>query len=137
MNKENPIIEKSLAFAASLVKLHNYLISEKQEDFISKHLLRRSTSISANANVAAKGIKKLEYISRLHILLKDTKESEYWLRRLVTAKYLTEEQVKSLLNDCLEVKRMLIIRLNALKNVQPSPSPFSMESLWTNSLYES
>ncbi len=36
MKKENPLLDKSLLFAARIVKLNKYLIKEKHETIISK-----------------------------------------------------------------------------------------------------
>ena len=49
------LLEKSLKFAARIVKLHKYLIKEKHETIISKQIIRSDTSIGANANEAIYG----------------------------------------------------------------------------------
>ena len=46
--KDNPLISKSLYFAARIVKLHRYLTKEKKETIISKQIVRSGTSIGAN-----------------------------------------------------------------------------------------
>ncbi len=50
MKKENPLLDKSLLFAARIVKLYKYLTKEKKEHIISKQIVRSATSIGANAN---------------------------------------------------------------------------------------
>ncbi len=40
--KENPLLEKSLLFAARIVKLYQYLSREKKESIISKQILRKN-----------------------------------------------------------------------------------------------
>ena len=72
MKENNILLEKALLFAARIVKLHNYLISKKQETVISKQIIRSATSIGANANEAIYGISKPDFISKLHISLKET-----------------------------------------------------------------
>ena len=115
MARSNILIDKSLHFAARIVKLHKYLLKEKHESVISKQLLRSGTSIGANANEAIYGISKADFISKLHISLKETAESEYWLRLLVLSEYISESESNSLINDCLEIKRILIASLNTAK----------------------
>ena len=115
MARSNILIDKSLHFAARIVKLHKYLLKEKHESVISKQLLRSGTSIGANANEAIYGISKADFISKLHISLKETAESEYWLRLLVLSEYISESEGNSLINDCLEIKRILIASLNTAK----------------------
>ena len=115
MPKENPLLDKSLLFAARVVKLHKYLTKEKRETVIAKQILRSATSIGANANEAVYGISKADFIAKLQISLKETAETEYWLRLLVLSEYLTEQEGESLLNDCLDIKRILISTLNTAK----------------------
>ncbi len=115
MKQENVLLDKSLLFAARIVKLNKYLVKEKKETIISKQIIRSATSIGANANEAIYGVSKADFISKLQISLKETAETEYWLRLLVLSDYLTESEGESLLNDCLEIKRILVSSLNTAK----------------------
>lgn len=54
--KENILIEKSISFAARIIKLEKYLTKDKKEHIISKQVIRSSTSIGANINEANYGI---------------------------------------------------------------------------------
>lgn len=113
--KENALIDKSITFAARIVKLHRYLIKDKKENVISKQIVRSGTSIGANINEANYGQSKADFISKLHIALKETAETEYWLKLLMMSEYLTVDMGNSLLNDCLEIKRILIASINTAK----------------------
>ena len=115
MKKENPLIDKSLLFAVRIIKLHQYLIKEKHESIIAKQIVRSATSIGANANEAIYGISKADFIAKLQISLKETAETEYWLRLLLLSEYITEKEGASLLSDCLEIKKILIATLNTAK----------------------
>ena len=115
MKKENILLDKSLHFAARVVKLHRYLVKEKHESVISKQIISSATSIGANANEAVYGISKADFIAKLQISLKEAAETEYWLRLLILSEYLTEAEGSSLLTDCLEIKRILISTLNTSK----------------------
>ena len=112
--KENLLIDKSIAFASRIIKLHQYLI-KKKETVISKRIVRSGTSIGANINEANYGQSKSDFISKMHIALKETAETEYWLKLLTMSEYITEEMGKSLLNDCLEIKRILVASINTAK----------------------
>ena len=115
MSQDSVILDKSLRFAARIVKLHRYLSKEKHETVISKQIIRSGTSIGANANEAIYGVSKAEFIAKLQISLKETAETEYWLRLLVMSDYLTEAEGESLINDCLEIKRILIASLKTAR----------------------
>ena len=114
--KENILIDKSIAFASRIIKLHQYLIKTKKETIISKQIVRSGTSIGANINEANYGQSKADFISKMHIALKETAETEYWLKLLTMSDYISEDIGKSLLNDCLEIKRILISSINTAKD---------------------
>ena len=111
MAQNSILLDKSLHFAARIVKLQKYLLKEKREGIISKQIIRSATSIGANANEAIYGISKADFIAKLQISLKETAETEYWLRLLILSEYISEELGNSLLNDCLEIKKILISTL--------------------------
>ena len=83
MINDNVLLEKSLKFATRIVKLYQYLVKEKKESIISKQLIRSGTSIGANANEAVYGVSQADFIAKLQSSLKETAETEYWLRLLV------------------------------------------------------
>ena len=113
--RENLLTEKSVAFAARIIKLHKYLIKTQKETVISKQIVRSGTSIGANINEANYGQSKADFISKLHIALKETAETEYWLRLLLASEYVSKEMGESLLSDCIELKRILIASINTAK----------------------
>ena len=115
MKQDNPLLDKSLLFAARIVKLNKYLTKQKKETVISKQIIRSATSIGANANEAIYGQSKADFIAKLQISLKETAETEYWLRLLMLSDYITEKEGESLLADCLEIKRILISTLKTAK----------------------
>ena len=113
--KENALIDKSLVFASRIVKLHDFLIKNKKGLTIAKQIIRSGTSIGANINEANYGQSPADFISKMHIALKETAETEYWLRLLFLSEYIDEKMTSSLLDDCLEIKRILIASINTAK----------------------
>ncbi len=115
MAQNSVLLDKALLFAARIVKLNKFLINEKKEYIISKQIIRSATSIGANANEAIYGISKADFIAKLQISLKETAETEYWLRLLMLSGYITDKEGSSLLSDCLEIKKILVSTLNTAK----------------------
>ena len=113
--KENILIDKSIDFGARIVKLRRYLTEEKHESVLSKQILRSGTSIGANINEAQYGSSKADLIAKLHIALKETAETEYWLHILEKSDYLDSKMASSMLSDCLEIKRILIASIKTAK----------------------
>ena len=92
-----------------------YLLFEFKKTIISKQILRSGTSIGANINEAQYGNSKADFIAKLHIALKETAETEYWLHILQKSEYLDDSMAASMLSDCLEIKRILITSINTAK----------------------
>ena len=113
--KENILIDKSIAFAARIVKLHDFLIKNKRGLTIAKQVIRSGTSIGANINEANYGQSPADFISKMHIALKETAETEYWIKLLYMSKYIDDKMSSSLLDDCLEIKRILVASINTAK----------------------
>ena len=112
----NPLLDQSLNFASKIIKLQKYLISEKKETIISKQIIRSSTSIGANINEANYANSKPDFISKLHISLKECAETEYWLKLLQKSEFISNNYAIELINDCLSIKKMLIASLNTAKS---------------------
>ena len=106
--KENLLKTKSLAFSVRIVGLYRYLTEQKKEYIISKQILRSGTSIGANIYEANYGQSKVDFAAKLQIALKEAAETEYWLLLLTQTNYLEESMGKSLNEDCLDLKRLLI-----------------------------
>lgn len=52
---------------------------------------------------------------KTHIALKETAETEYWIKLLQLSEYIDDKMFNSLLEDCLELKRLLVASLNTAK----------------------
>ena len=78
-------------------------------------LERSATSIGANINEAVYGNSNADFISKLHISLKETGESIYWLT-LMKRTNLFNYDYDNLLLLAEEIKRMLIASINTAKN---------------------
>ncbi|MBE6933045.1 MAG: four helix bundle protein [Ruminococcaceae bacterium] len=111
----SPLLEKSLDFATQIVLFYEDFSKTKKDTTISKQLLRSATSIGANINEAVYGNSKADFISKLHIALKETGESIYWLT-LLSRTHLIEYDFQSLLALAEEIKRVLVASLNTAKS---------------------
>ena len=110
----SPLLDKSLDFSTQIVLFYEVFSKSKKDTTIAKQLLRSATSIGANINEAVYGNSKADFISKLHISLKETGESIYWLT-LLKRTNLIEYDFESLLALAEEIKRMLIASLNTAK----------------------
>ena len=99
-----------------MIKLFQFLASEKKEFVLSKQILRSGTSIGANIEEANQAQSKADFIHKLSIANKETFEKNYWLRLLRDSEILTEKQAESLLNDCEELQKLLTASIKTSKN---------------------
>ena len=104
----NIIEEKSFAFAIRVVNLYKHLNDTRKEFVLSKQLLRSGTSIGANVAEAAQAQSTPDFVSKLNIALKEASETKYWIRLLASTNYLTEAEAASMLNDCVELEKILV-----------------------------
>ncbi len=117
--QDNVLVDKSIAFAVRIIKLNQFLIKSKKECVISKQIIRSGTSIGTNINEANYGQSRADFIAKLHIALKETAETEYWLKLLQLSDCISKEMAASLLFDCIEIKRILVSSINTAKTVKP------------------
>lgn len=83
--KKNLIQDRTFQFALDTIKLYVQMV-EKKEYVHSKQLLRSGTSIGANVEEAIAGQSKRDFLSKMNISLKETREANYWLRLLKESK---------------------------------------------------
>ena len=111
---ESPLLNKSLEFATQIVLFYEEYSKSKRDTTIAKQLLRSATSVGANINEAIYGNSKPDFISKLHISLKEVSESIYWLTLLRNTK-LFEYNYDDSIKLAEEIKRMLISSINTAK----------------------
>ena len=99
--------EKSKAFAIRIVRLYQYLTTQRREFVISKQILRSGTSIGSNLAESVFAISRNDFQLKIYIALKEASETAYWLELLYETGYLTDTQYQSLNKDCDVLIRIL------------------------------
>lgn len=95
------IVDKSFDFALKIIDVYKALVHEKKEYVLSKQLLRSGTSIGANVNEAIEAQSKADFIHKMSISLKEARETQYWLKLLITAGLLND--ANGIQNDINEI----------------------------------
>ena len=113
---DNVIENKSFQFAIRIVRLYKFLCEEKKEYILSKQLLRAGTSIGANVTESQQAQSKPDFVSKISIALKEASETKYWIKLLGATEYLSENQTTSILDDCVEIEKILVTILKSAKN---------------------
>lgn len=113
---DNVIENKSFQFAIRIVRLYKFLCEEKKEYILSKQLLRAGTSIGSNVSESQQAQSKPDFVSKISIALKEASETKYWIKLLGATEYLSGNQTKSILDDCVEIEKILVTILKSAKN---------------------
>ena len=115
MKSENPLQQKSYAFAIRIVTLCQAIQNDKHEWTLSKQLLRAGTSIGANVEEAIGAQSEKDFYAKLCIVYKEARETHYWLRLLRDTNYLTFEQASSTIAEIDELLKITGSILKTLK----------------------
>lgn len=105
--KDDILSIKSKKFAIKTINLYKIITKEKKEYIISRQFLKSATSIGANIREAKFAESKKDFISKMSISLKETSETLYWIELLTESSYITSPQSKDLMQDCLELLKIL------------------------------
>ena len=99
--------KKSFLFSVRIIKMSRYLQEDKKEYILTKQLIRSGTSIGANVVESQQAQSRADFISKLNIALKEAVETNYWIRLLYAAEYLSKTEYDSIIVDCRELEKML------------------------------
>jgi four helix bundle protein len=98
--------ERTSAFAKNVIRLCKKL----PQDVINKELIsqvvRSSGSVGANYREANDALSKKDFNHRIRITRREAKESHYWLELLLEANQTYNEEVRGLLAEALELKKI-------------------------------
>ena len=102
--KTNVVLDKSMDFAIKTVEIYKYLTFKKKEYVMSKQLLKSGTSIGANINESTAAQSKRDFLAKMSIASKESRETLYWIKLLTRTNYIKDQIYKE---DCEELVRLL------------------------------
>ena len=112
---ESPLMIKSKELALEVIKACKELRISKCESALINQFLRSGTSVGANVREAQYAHGTADFIAKLQIALKECSETEYWIELLIESGYYSDNSV---LDKCVEVKKILISSVNTAKSKQ-------------------
>ncbi|MGB5848012.1 MAG: four helix bundle protein [Ignavibacteriaceae bacterium] len=77
--------------------------------------MRSGTSIGANVSESQSAFTKKDFIHKMGISLKEARETEYWLKLLNESNIISNDEYKSLYNDCEEISKLLTTIIKSAK----------------------
>lgn len=102
--RENIILELTFQFSLKVIAFCEKLEADKKL-IVARQLLKSGTSIGANVHEAQNSESRADFIHKIKIALKETDESQYWLKICQAAPSYPNPEM--LLNDISAIKKIL------------------------------
>ena len=114
------LCERTFQFSVRVVRVCRQL--DRQPGVgrtLSRQVLRSGTSIGANVEEAQGGQSKADFISKYAIARKEARETHYWLRLLVATDIISDEKLRSLIDECNELIAILTTIIKKTRANEP------------------
>jgi four helix bundle protein len=115
-DKANQLSERLLDYGVGILKLIMKLDNTLPGKHISDQLFRSGTSAGANYEEACGAESKADFIHKLQIVLKELRESHYWLKLIQKANLLSAADVDAWLRETKELINIIAKSLITVKN---------------------
>lgn len=106
---------KTFKFSVRIVRLYQFLSSQKREFLISKQIFRSGTNPGAMVREAKFAESPRDFIHKLSIALKEIEETIYWLDLLFASEYISTDMKESLKSDAVEIAKLLTSSIKTKK----------------------
>ena len=108
LERPRDIEKRTFDFGLGIVKLCQFLEGRSWvNSTLGKQLLRCGTSIGSNVEEAQAAESRADFISKNNISLKEARETHYRLRLLAAAEVVAQSRLQPILDEALELKRIL------------------------------
>jgi four helix bundle protein len=114
--KGDDLSERLLEFAARILRLVQALPKNVSGRHVGGQLIRCGTSAGSNYEEARGAESRADFVHKLAIAWKETRESRYWLRLIHHAQLLKPALVKKLLDESDSLSRILASSLKTVRN---------------------
>jgi four helix bundle protein len=106
---------RSRQFAVKIAQIYKNLSNNKKEYVMSEQLLRAGTGIGADLAASECAATRNDFVAKVQEALQKCAETRYWLEILGDADLITEFEFKSSVQDCDELRKILVYTIKALK----------------------
>lgn len=105
--KAREISERLLDYGVAIVKLTRKLGKTPGVRHIASQLLRAGTSVGSNYEEACGAQSKADFIHKLQIVLKEIRDSLYWLRLIEKSQLLNGQSLSSIIKETRQVSNII------------------------------
>ena len=106
-DKKIDIHERTFEFAVKVVEFCRDMDSIPTNWVLTKQLAKSGTSIGANVEEAQGGQSKPDFITKISIALKESRETNYWLRVIKASKASNSNELSYLIQESSEIMKIL------------------------------
>ena len=105
-NFSKEMSERVMSFVVKIIQLENQLCKTYSGRHIYGQLFRSATSSGANFEEARAGESKADFIHKMQIVLKELRESHYWIKLILATQLIStyDDKLKALLTESQELK---------------------------------
>jgi len=107
-SRSNTLSRRLLEFAAGCIKLTNRLGRTAAGRHVAGQLVRCATSCGANYQEACGAESRADFVHKLQVVLKELRETDYWLRLTEASDLLPATELSPLLKELDELTRIMV-----------------------------
>lgn len=98
--KTNQLSDRLLDFAVEVIKITDALPNTVAGRHVGGQLIRAGTSCGSNYEEACGAESRSDFAHKMSIVLKELKESRFWLRLISRTEMLTSNLIEPVLDEC-------------------------------------
>ena len=103
MYQAEELKRRTKAFAIRIVKLFRSLPRAEEARIIGRQVLRSGTSVAANYRAVCRARSKVEFVSRMGVVVEEADETVFWLEMLVDTGIMPKKRMDALLAEANEL----------------------------------
>jgi len=97
-----------LQFAARIVRISAALPKSEEGLHVRRQILRSGTSAGANYQEARGAESRADFLHKMQIVLKELRETHYWLSLIEAAEFLPKSRLAEILPECDELIAIVV-----------------------------
>ncbi len=113
--KHNDLLERTFWFGVNSIKFLRTLPKEQEYYVIKNQLIKSATSLGANYEESQAGSSRPDFKNKVKIALRETRESNYWLRVIEALNDSKSIELEVLLKESNELKKIFGAIVNNTK----------------------
>lgn len=94
-------------FSIAIIKSLSPLPYSDDLSVIRKQIIRSSTSVAANYRAVSRARSEKEKFAKICIVVEEIDETQFWLELIEELKYLNQENILDLKNECNELVKVM------------------------------